>query len=81
MIEVVFGVASEAKFDIFNDRNERILQALESKIDFWKDIFVEKYVSLASTFCQRLFCAQRRRFTLRILDNFNQVNPKNFSLK
>jgi hypothetical protein len=31
IIEVVFGIASEAKFDIFNDRNERILQAFESK--------------------------------------------------
>jgi hypothetical protein len=30
IVEVVFGIASEAKFDIFNDRNERILQAIES---------------------------------------------------
>lgn len=35
MILVVFGVASEAKFDLFNDRNERIFQALESKIRFF----------------------------------------------
>ncbi len=31
IIEVICGFASEAKFDIFNDRNERILQAFESK--------------------------------------------------
>ena len=29
-IEVICGIASEAKFDIFNERKERILQALES---------------------------------------------------
>ena len=34
MIEVMFGVASEAKFDIFNDRNERIFHALESNFSF-----------------------------------------------
>ena len=27
-------MASEAKFDIFNEKNERILQAIESKADF-----------------------------------------------
>ncbi len=30
-IKVIFGVASEAKFNIFNDRSERILHAIESK--------------------------------------------------
>ena len=29
-IEVIFGIASEAKFDIFNERKERLFQALES---------------------------------------------------
>jgi len=31
IIQVICGVASESKFDIFNDRNQRILQAFESK--------------------------------------------------
>jgi hypothetical protein len=31
IIKVICGIASEAKFDIFNDRNERIFQAFESK--------------------------------------------------
>ncbi len=31
---MICGIPSEAKFDIFNDRNERILQALESNSIF-----------------------------------------------
>ncbi|CAF5098347.1 unnamed protein product, partial [Rotaria sp. Silwood1] len=29
MSEIIFGIASEAKFDIYSDNNVRILQALE----------------------------------------------------
>jgi hypothetical protein len=29
--EILFGIASESKFDIFNDKHERMFQALESK--------------------------------------------------
>ncbi len=30
-IKVIFGIASESQFDIFNSRNERVLEAFESK--------------------------------------------------
>jgi hypothetical protein len=43
-MEVIFGVASEAKFNIFNDKNERILHATESKSNHFyihvKNLFV-----------------------------------------
>jgi hypothetical protein len=34
IIAVICGLASESKFDIFNDGNERIFQALESNAKF-----------------------------------------------
>ncbi len=39
---MICGIPSEAKFDIFNDRNERILQALESNSIFIVDIIYKK---------------------------------------
>ncbi|UJR16831.1 hypothetical protein I4U23_003730 [Adineta vaga] len=53
--EIICGIPSQAKFDIFNERNERIFQAHET-----------------SSFWQRCFCTNRRRFTLRIINNINQ---------
>ncbi|CAF5161147.1 unnamed protein product, partial [Rotaria sp. Silwood1] len=35
MSEIIFGIASEAKFDIYSDNNVRILQALETS-SFWQ---------------------------------------------
>ncbi|CAF2520430.1 unnamed protein product [Rotaria sp. Silwood2] len=35
LTEVLFGISSEAKFDIYNDKNVRILQALETST-FWQ---------------------------------------------
>jgi hypothetical protein len=34
IIEIICGLASESKFDIFNEQNERIFQALESNVKF-----------------------------------------------
>jgi hypothetical protein len=71
----MMGIASEAKFDIFNEKNERILHAVESDNQVSFSIDINNVYFIASTFWQRFCCTTRRRFTLRILDNNNQVNP------
>ena len=30
LVQVIFGIAAQAKYDIFNNKNEQVLQALES---------------------------------------------------
>jgi hypothetical protein len=35
---------------------------------------VKAFVKIASTFCQRFCCTTRRRFTLSIVNNINQVD-------
>jgi hypothetical protein len=62
IIQVICGVASESKFDIFNDKNERILQAFESKpISFLLCICLYlKSFDILSTF---LLCNKKTFYT------------------
>ena len=67
----VMGMVSQAKYGVYNNKNEQVYYAYESKNLHRRNSF--QNIRLESDTCQRMCCPKVRGFDLHIVDSTNQV--------